>query len=224
MSFDIFQVDAFAERPFSGNPAGVCVLARQAPDKWMQAVAGEMNVAETAFLVRRDDGAYDLRWFTPTVEVDLCGHATLATAHVLFEHLGCRAPSVSFQTQSGALAAVISVNMRHYTIPLTYSISTGNEAVCGIEDFVEHMIGDSVTRVIALVVEQFRQPKRFLQLAHRARAAGQFIVLLHPGRSTTARAPRRWRAAAGLARRQACHRGRSHADGRSAHRRVVPAL
>jgi len=106
MSFDIYQVDAFAERPFSGNPAGVCILPRQAPEKWMQAVAGEMNVAETAFLVRRDDGAYDLRWFTPTVEVDLCGHATLASAHILWEerHLpaGERA---RFQTKSGPLVA-----------------------------------------------------------------------------------------------------------------------
>ena len=91
-------------------------------------------------------------------------------------------------SQSGALAAVIAVNMRHYAIPLTYSISTGNEAVCGVEDFVEYMIGDPATRVIALVVEQFRQPKRFLELAACAREAGQFIVLLHPGRGTAARA------------------------------------
>ncbi len=90
-------------------------------------------------------------------------------------------------SQSGALAAVIAVNMRHHAIPLSYSVSTGNEAVCGVEDFVEHMIGDPATRVMALVVEQFRQPKRFLRLAHRAREAGQFIVLLHPGRSASAR-------------------------------------
>jgi predicted PhzF superfamily epimerase YddE/YHI9 len=106
MSFDIFQVDAFAERPFSGNPAGVCVLARQAPEKWMQAVAGEMNVAETAFLVRRDDGAYDLRWFTPTIEVDLCGHATLASAHILWEERHVPAGErARFQTKSGSLVA-----------------------------------------------------------------------------------------------------------------------
>ena len=90
-------------------------------------------------------------------------------------------------SQSGALAAVVGVNMRHYSIPLTYSISTGNEAVCGVEDFLEHLIGDGVTRVFALVVEQFRQPKRFMELAHRARRAGQFLVLLHPGRSKAAR-------------------------------------
>jgi acyl-CoA synthetase (NDP forming) len=77
--------------------------------------------------------------------------------------------------------------MRRHRIPLTYSISTGNEAACGVEDFLEHLIDDGVTRVFALVVEQFRQPKRFMALAHRARRAGQFLVLLHPGRSKAAR-------------------------------------
>jgi len=91
-------------------------------------------------------------------------------------------------SQSGALAAVIAVNMRQHGVPLTYSISTGNEAVNGIEDFVEHIIGDRSTRVMTLVVEQFREPKRFLNLACRARRHGQFIVMLHPGRSTAARA------------------------------------
>jgi len=96
-------------------------------------------------------------------------------------------PGAAIISQSGALAAVIAVNMRHLAIPLTYSISTGNEAVTGLEDFVEHLIADTSTRVFALVVEQFRQPKRFLELARRARAAGKFIVLLHPGRSNAAR-------------------------------------
>src|SRR5512134_3809317 len=107
MSWIIYQVDAFADRPFSGNPAGVCILDRAAPEKWMQAVAGEMNVAETAFLVRRDDGAFDLRWFTPTVEVDLCGHATLASAHVLWETGRLAAGETArFHTKSGLLTAV----------------------------------------------------------------------------------------------------------------------
>jgi PhzF family phenazine biosynthesis protein len=106
MSWIIYQVDAFADRPFSGNPAGVCILERAAPEKWMQAVASEMNVAETAFLVRRDDGSYDLRWFTPTVEVDLCGHATLASAHILWdERIMPAAERARFHTKSGELAA-----------------------------------------------------------------------------------------------------------------------
>jgi len=106
MAWIIYQVDAFAARPFSGNPAGVCILEHTAPEKWMQAVAAEMNVAETAFLVRRDDGSYDLRWFTPTVEVDLCGHATLASAHVLWdERILPDAERARFHTKSGELTA-----------------------------------------------------------------------------------------------------------------------
>jgi PhzF family phenazine biosynthesis protein len=75
------QVDAFTDRPFAGNPAAVCLLEAAAPEQWMQSVAAELNLAETAFLVPREPGQWDLRWFTPTVEVDLCGHATLASAH-----------------------------------------------------------------------------------------------------------------------------------------------
>jgi PhzF family phenazine biosynthesis protein len=106
MSWVIHQVDAFADRPFAGNPAGVCILDRPAPDKWMQAVAAEMNVAETAFPVHRDDGSFDLRWFTPTVEVDLCGHATLASAHVLWsERILPGGERARFHTKSGPLTA-----------------------------------------------------------------------------------------------------------------------
>jgi acetate---CoA ligase (ADP-forming) len=96
-------------------------------------------------------------------------------------------PGAAILSQSGALAAVIAVNMRHHAIPLSYSVSTGNEAATSVEDFIEHLIGDPKTRVFALVVEQFRQPKRFLELARRARQAGKSIVLLHPGRSGAAR-------------------------------------
>ena len=103
----IFQVDAFTSEPFGGNPAGVCLLAEPADPAWMQAVAGEMNVSETAFLVRANpEGALGLRWFTPTTEVELCGHATLATAHVLWSEEGV-APDqpLRFGTLSGTLTA-----------------------------------------------------------------------------------------------------------------------
>ena len=101
----IFQVDAFTDRPFGGNPAGVCVLETPRDEEWMQHVAREMNVSETAFLERRADG-FDLRWFTPRVEVDLCGHATLASAHVLWQE-GHLAPDeqARFHTRSGLLEA-----------------------------------------------------------------------------------------------------------------------
>jgi predicted PhzF superfamily epimerase YddE/YHI9 len=99
----IYQVDAFATEPFRGNPAAVCLLDASRSDQWMQSVAAEMNLAETAFVTRLVDG-FGLRWFTPTVEVDLCGHATLASAHVLWE-VGEVEPRLEFHTRSGLLSA-----------------------------------------------------------------------------------------------------------------------
>src|SRR2546427_6060598 len=105
MALHITQVDAFTNRPFAGNPAAVCILPKAADPGWMLNIAREMNLAETAFLVPRRDG-YDLRWFTPAVEVDLCGHATLASAHVLWEE-GRLKPNdqARFHTKSGLLTA-----------------------------------------------------------------------------------------------------------------------
>lgn len=105
MSLRITQVDAFTDRPFAGNPAAVCLLPKPAKPAWMLDVAREMNLAETAFLVRSGND-YDLRWFTPTMEMDLCGHATLASAHVLWEegHLKPGAQA-RFHTKSGLLTA-----------------------------------------------------------------------------------------------------------------------
>ena len=96
-------VDAFTDRPYTGNPAAVLVLEEQRPDEWMAAVARETNLSDTGFVIREEipDADYRLRWFTPTVEVDLCGHATLASAHCLFED-GVRAP-IRFATRSGVL-------------------------------------------------------------------------------------------------------------------------
>ena len=97
------QVDAFTRRPFAGNPAGICPLDAWLPEATMQAVAAENAVAETAFFVRRSDGDFDLRWFTPETEVDLCGHATLASAFFLFERLEPGRRHVRFHTRSGPL-------------------------------------------------------------------------------------------------------------------------
>lgn len=107
MGLRIVQVDAFTDTPFAGNPAAVCVLPEPRQAGWMQLVAREMQLSETAFLVRRQDGdGYDLRWFTPAAEVELCGHATLASAHVLWEdgHLS-RWETAAFHTLSGVLSA-----------------------------------------------------------------------------------------------------------------------
>jgi PhzF family phenazine biosynthesis protein len=107
MAIRFQHVDAFTDRPFAGNPAGVCLLTKDASAQWMQRAAAEVNLSETAFVRRRDDGDFDLRWFTPAAEVALCGHGTLAAAHTLWE-LGELAPAETarFHTQSGLLTAV----------------------------------------------------------------------------------------------------------------------
>ena len=102
MTIPIYQVDAFTLGPFSGNPAAVCPLDAWIDDASMQNIAAENNLAETAFIVASEEG-YDLRWFTPTVEVDLCGHATLAAGYVVLNHLQPDLDSVSFETISGKL-------------------------------------------------------------------------------------------------------------------------
>lgn len=102
----IFHVNAFASQPFSGNPAGVCILPHPKVDTWMQCVAAEMNLSETAFLIRAADG-YSLRWFTPGVEVDLCGHGTLASAHILWQEGLARVDEkITFHTRSGTLTCM----------------------------------------------------------------------------------------------------------------------
>jgi PhzF family phenazine biosynthesis protein len=104
MRLRYFQVDAFTSKVFSGNPAGVCILEQMLPSETLQRIGAENNLSETAFLFR-NAGFFDLRWFTPAIEVDLCGHATLASAWVLFTELGYCEPTVRFQTRSGLLQA-----------------------------------------------------------------------------------------------------------------------
>lgn len=102
MKYDIYQVDAFTSKPFGGNPAAVVPLDSWLPDETMQSIALENNLSETAFFVRGEDG-YDIRWFTPTFEIDLCGHATLGSAHVLFNELGVTDDVLRFHSKSGLL-------------------------------------------------------------------------------------------------------------------------
>ena len=105
MKLPIYQVDAFTEKIFSGNPAAVCPLEEWLPDEVMQSIASENNLSETAFFVpiNKNTGQYHLRWFTPKFEIDLCGHATLATSHILFNHLDFVQEVISFETKSGLL-------------------------------------------------------------------------------------------------------------------------
>ena len=105
MKIPLYQIDAFTSRVFSGNPAAVCPLEQWLPDETMQAIAAENNHSETAFFVKQDQ-VYELRWFTPAVEVGLCGHATLAAAFVIFNYLDTAARSVSFQTKKSGMLQV----------------------------------------------------------------------------------------------------------------------
>jgi PhzF family phenazine biosynthesis protein len=113
MKLKLWQVDAFAQAPFGGNPAAVVPLEQWLPDATMQAIANENNLAETAFIVAREPGFYDLRWFTPTMEVPLCGHATIASAWVIFSELSPQLDRVRFATKSGVLTVDKGTGGRH---------------------------------------------------------------------------------------------------------------
>ena len=115
----VLHIDAFTDRPFKGNPAAVVLLDRERDATWMQSVGAEMNLSETAFLLHRGDD-WSLRWFTPTVEVDLCGHATLASAHALWsEQLLDPDETARFQTRSGLLTASLNGNLIELDFPIT---------------------------------------------------------------------------------------------------------
>lgn len=120
-----WQVDAFTDRPFAGNPAAVCWLEDEADPQWMQAVAAEMNLSETTFVRRLDresgsENEFGLRWFTPVVEVDLCGHATLATAHALWTAgYAAGGKPIRFHTRGGALPCVQDGDFIHLDFPAT---------------------------------------------------------------------------------------------------------
>ena len=131
----VTTVDAFASHPFSGNPAAVCVLDAPAPDDWMRALAAEMNLSETAFLVPTGD-AFALRWFTPSVEVDLCGHATLASAHLLYESGRVAAgEEARFDTRSGRLVVTMEEPGR-YTMDFPATPPVASAAPDGFIDAI----------------------------------------------------------------------------------------
>ena len=121
------QIDAFADRPFSGNPAAVCLLEEEHDAGWMQSVAAEMNLSETAF-VQPVDGIFSLRWFTPSVEVDLCGHATLAAAHALWTEGRVKGDSpIRFDTRSGVLSAARQGDLIELDFPATVPVAVDLE-------------------------------------------------------------------------------------------------
>jgi PhzF family phenazine biosynthesis protein len=117
MKIPLYQVDAFTRKVFGGNPAAVCILESTLNDETLQYIAAENNLSETAFLVEKTRGQYELRWFTPTMEVDLCGHATLASAFVLFSFIDSSLSSIDFKTASGILTVAKSGDLLSMDFP-----------------------------------------------------------------------------------------------------------
>ena len=151
MPIEIFQVDAFTNRRFAGNPAAVCILSKPAEAEWMQNVAAEMNLSETAFVRPTSDDRFDLRWFTPTTEVDLCGHATLATVHILWQT--DRLPQNStarFDSRSGLLTARRDGEWIDLDFPATPAVLC--ETPAGL---VESLDDDSRNHVVAIAKSRF---------------------------------------------------------------------
>lgn len=142
MNIKLFQVDAFAERVFEGNPAAVCPLESWLDDDLLHAIAAENNLSETAFFVPSDKG-YTLRWFTPVKEVDLCGHATLAAAHVLYEKLGYAREVITFATRSGDLY----VKKKGQQFEMDFPAST--PAPCTFPDLLVEGLGCRPLEVLA---------------------------------------------------------------------------
>jgi PhzF family phenazine biosynthesis protein len=135
MTIPIYQADAFTDQLFGGNPAAVCPLTEWLPETTMQKIATENNLAETAYFVKQDDG-YGLRWFTPEYEIDLCGHATLASAHIIFTELGYTGSSINFYTQKAG-TLVVSRDGDKYTLdfpsrpPIVIELPNGLEEALG---------------------------------------------------------------------------------------------
>ena len=117
MKIPLYQVDAFSKKVFGGNPAAVCPLESMPDDETLQYIAAENNLSETAFFVPKTEGLYELRWFTPTMEVDLCGHATLASAFVIFSFIDSNLASIDFETASGVLTVTKSGDLLSMDFP-----------------------------------------------------------------------------------------------------------
>jgi PhzF family phenazine biosynthesis protein len=183
----IFHVDAFTAKAFSGNPAAVCILEHPMVDTWMQSVAMEMNLSETAFLIRQGDG-YNLRWFTPKVEVDLCGHATLASAHILFESGGARHDTIiRFYTRGGLLTAALNDSWIELNFPSTPDTEVlapdGLTAALGVEacyvgktqfDYIVEVASEEIVRNLDPDFDALcRVPTRGIIVTSRA-GSGEF--------------------------------------------------
>jgi PhzF family phenazine biosynthesis protein len=184
MVLPIYQVDAFAEGIFKGNPAAVMPLERWLDDELLAAIAMENNLSETAYLVKVDNG-YQLRWFTPEVEVDLCGHATLAAAHVLFEHLAYEGNEIVFHTRSGELRVRRSGARLTLDFPATELASVDVDlAVCNaLGDIASEALCPLGAKGALLYVYEFQEDIEKLQpdFAALVAASSRNVIVSAPG-------------------------------------------
>jgi PhzF family phenazine biosynthesis protein len=168
----IYQVDAFSQTLFAGNPAAICPLDAWLPDARMQNIAAENNLAETAFFVP-DNGHFQLRWFTPAVEVDLCGHATLASAYVLMTKLGWREPAIRFDTKSGELIVTRDGDLLSMDLParppgpcephpdLLSALGGEPEKVLAARDYLVVYRSEAEVRALTPDLERLKEIDRF---------------------------------------------------------------
>lgn len=184
MRLPIYQVDAFAEHVFKGNPAAVMPLDAWLDDSLLAAIAMENNLSETAYLVRIAQG-YELRWFTPQTEVDLCGHATLAAAHVLFEHLDFQGDEIVFQTRSGELRVRRSGKRLTLDFPATELVPTDVDLeVCNaLGDIASEALVPSGTSGAVLYVYEFQSDVENLKPDFTAlmAASSRNVIVCAPG-------------------------------------------
>jgi PhzF family phenazine biosynthesis protein len=172
LKIPIYQVDAFSSRVFSGNPAAVCPLKKWLPDEQLQSIASENNLANTAFFVPNQNG-YDIRWFTPKVEVDLCGHATLASAFIIFQDLAPAAKSVRFETKSGAVIVTREGDLLSLDFParppagcepfpqLVAALGAQPEAVLAARDYLAVYSSEDEVRQLAPKMDLLMASDRF---------------------------------------------------------------
>jgi PhzF family phenazine biosynthesis protein len=178
-----FTIDAFAEKAFSGNPAAVCLLDEWISDELMQNIAAENNLAETAFVVKNGTD-FHIRWFTPTIEVDLCGHATLATAHVIFNYTGYKKPEISFNSRSGILKTSKEADLLVLNFPAD-KISPSSLAPEVIQALSHHLpvsIFRGVSDFMVVYRDQDQVEQMKPEFAVIAKVAARGIIVTAPGR------------------------------------------
>ncbi len=181
MKIPIYQIDAFTDKIFSGNPAAVCPLEKWLDKSVMQHIAAENNLSETAFFVKEDDG-YHLRWFTPTLEVELCGHATLASAHVIFNYFNHKDEYIRFYTKSGRISVGQDGDMMKMNFPARFpeEVPTPEDLVLGLDAKPVKVLKDMNYLAVFETPEEVRDLKPKFRVLSRINYAG--VICTAPGK------------------------------------------